>query len=65
MTAPWVRASYPPGHVIHMSCDADGTGETISVAACDCGWKHSTPWREGNYAMQDDAIEAHWREMEK
>lgn len=58
------RASYPAGHVIHMSLDRAGTDRHIvSLAACDCGWKNTVPW-PGHHVDQDEAIESHWREAE-
>ncbi len=57
------RTTWPAGHVIHMSLDHSDPAQSISVAACDCGWEHRLPW-PGNDLPQDAAIEGHWREIE-
>lgn len=58
------RTSWPPGHVVHMSLDHDSAKpQSISVAACDCGWEFRIAW-PGNYRLQDQAIEQHWQRVE-
>ena len=58
------RKHYPPGHVVHMTLDHAGQ-TSASVARCDCGWEHRVPWHPGTYDDQDQAVEAHWAEVEK
>jgi len=59
------RCSWPDGHVIHMSLDHSDPAQSISVAACDCGWDHRIPWSRGTYDIQDQACENHWLEIER
>jgi hypothetical protein len=57
------RSSWPAGHVVHMSLDHRDPAQSISVAECDCGWIHRSPW-PGPREAEDAAIENHWREVE-
>lgn len=57
------RTSWPAGHVVHMSLDHHDRAQSVSVAACDCGWEFRIAW-PGNYQLQDQAIEQHWQRVE-
>lgn len=57
------RTKFPSNHVIHMSLDHADPKQSISVAACDCGWVSRVPWPHHD-AEQDAAVEDHWRDVE-
>jgi hypothetical protein len=51
------------GHVVSMTLDHT-VSPSLSVATCACGqFQNKVEWRRENHAVQDLAIEAHWRDV--
>lgn len=62
--APWKHPAVWPAHLVRPTC-SEIAGVKVHTLTCECSWSVSAKVdrRGAHLVAQDDAMEAHWRDV--